>query len=58
MPQNIIYIVNTFANRNIMLKVLFTVFNLCPKIPSQEFLAYKMLNTKEVTSLLIQRDYY
>ena len=58
MPQNIIYIVNTFANRNIMLKVLFTVFNLCPKIPSQEFLVYKMLITKEVTSLLIQRDYY
>ena len=33
-----------------MLRMLFTVFNLCPKIPSQEF-----LSTKEVTSLLMQR---
>ena len=31
-----------------MLRMLFTVFNLCPKIPSQEF-----LSTKEVTSLLM-----
>ena len=60
MPQNIIDIVNTFAKRNMlrMLRMLFTVFNLCPKIPSQEFLAYKMLSTKEVTSLLMQRDHY
>ena len=35
-----------------------TVFNLCPKIPSQEFLVYKMLSAKEVTSLLMQMDYY
>ena len=42
----------------IMLRMLFTVFNLCPKIPSQEFLVYKMWSTKEVTSLLMQRDYY
>ena len=34
-----------------MLRMLFTVFNLCPKIPSQEFLVYKMLSTKEVTNL-------
>ena len=30
-----------------MLRMLFTVFNLCPKIPSQEFLVYKMLSTKK-----------
>ena len=38
-------------------RILFTVFNLCPKIPSQEFLVCKMLRAKEVTSLLMQRDY-
>ena len=60
MKQNIIYIVSTFAKQKyvIMLRMLFTVFNLRPKIPSQEFLVYKMLSTKEVTSLLMQRDYY
>ena len=37
-----------------MLRILFTEFNLCPKIPSQEFLVCKMLSAKEVTSLLMQ----
>ena len=28
---------------------MFTVFNLCPKIPSQEFLVYKMLRIHKFT---------
>ena len=39
---------------------MFTVFNLCPKIPSQEFLVYKMLRVHKFTDakgllLMIQK---
>ena len=36
-----------------MFGMLFTVFNLCPKIPSEEFLVYKMLSAKEEYGLLL-----
>ena len=48
MLQNIIFkILSTFSSRN-MLR-MFTVFNLCPKIPSQEFLVCKILRVYKFT---------